>query len=269
MSYEWTFPVSTLKKSFHRTQAKIFQEVDILSIIAEFIYVKANITECSLKIILPNREIMLQFKITLKCNNKPLIRTYNYGNDVEANTYRTKKMIDLSLIRTSNVTIVFTPDPTNVARLIKTDKDFENVYLCVKHIRKFDDSKLNNTVHELELANKALSLENRELTSIITNIVKETPPALCKVLEAKLSLDKLSSMDYNDIVHCENILVKCLASITDELQEKRSCQICLQRIRDVIFIPCNHVACCTTCGNTLLRCPLCTTKITKIQRIYL
>jgi hypothetical protein len=48
------------------------------------------------------------------------------------------------------------------------------------------------------------------------------------------------------------------------------CIICYNNRRNTIFIPCNHVSCCTNCAfnELLINCPLCRSYINQRQEIY-
>eukprot|EP01001_Neometanema_parovale_P005828 NODE_2230_length_1473_cov_82.120741_g2118_i0.p1 GENE.NODE_2230_length_1473_cov_82.120741_g2118_i0~~NODE_2230_length_1473_cov_82.120741_g2118_i0.p1 ORF type:complete len:399 (-),score=33.05 NODE_2230_length_1473_cov_82.120741_g2118_i0:158-1354(-) len=37
----------------------------------------------------------------------------------------------------------------------------------------------------------------------------------------------------------------------------RECIVCLDALRDVVFLPCRHSVCCQTCARSLTKCPLC------------
>ena len=68
-----------------------------------------------------------------------------------------------------------------------------------------------------------------------------------------------------------------LAAIASQLQtlEKASrkrrreeeCVACLERAREVAFVPCGHFCVCSKCGKRLEECPICR-KSTRKQRIY-
>ncbi|XP_076818304.1 baculoviral IAP repeat-containing protein 2-like [Clavelina lepadiformis] len=54
-----------------------------------------------------------------------------------------------------------------------------------------------------------------------------------------------------------------------ELQEERKCKICLDRMADVVFVPCGHLCSCTECAQALRKCPICRMKIEKSIRTYM
>lgn len=46
-----------------------------------------------------------------------------------------------------------------------------------------------------------------------------------------------------------------------EFPQERACAICLQRERNLVFVPCNHLCACAECGlnPTIRTCPICRT----------
>lgn len=56
-----------------------------------------------------------------------------------------------------------------------------------------------------------------------------------------------------------------------ELPQERACAICLERERNLLFVPCNHLCACAECGlNPTIRvCPLCRTAFNNRISVYL
>jgi hypothetical protein len=55
-----------------------------------------------------------------------------------------------------------------------------------------------------------------------------------------------------------------------DLPQERACAICLERERNLVFIPCNHLCTCAECGlNTNIRiCPICRANFTNRLVVY-
>ena len=53
-----------------------------------------------------------------------------------------------------------------------------------------------------------------------------------------------------------------------QLQEERKCKICLDKLADIVFVPCGHLCSCTSCAPALRKCPICRVKIEKAIRTY-
>jgi len=52
--------------------------------------------------------------------------------------------------------------------------------------------------------------------------------------------------------------------------ERILCVVCMERRKDIVFIPCGHVCCCSECSvptNNL--CPICSTEVEKSHKIYI
>lgn len=55
----------------------------------------------------------------------------------------------------------------------------------------------------------------------------------------------------------------------ENLKEQRLCKICLDEDAGVLFEPCGHICCCSSCGVPLQQCPICRTSITNIIKAYI
>ncbi|KAL6067114.1 Cell growth regulator with RING finger domain protein 1 [Balamuthia mandrillaris] len=55
----------------------------------------------------------------------------------------------------------------------------------------------------------------------------------------------------------------------DTVGEGLECLVCVERQKEILFRPCNHVCCCGTCGVRLSSCPMCRATITSQERVYL
>ncbi|KAN0034376.1 hypothetical protein ACTFIV_000882 [Dictyostelium citrinum] len=49
---------------------------------------------------------------------------------------------------------------------------------------------------------------------------------------------------------------------------KRSCSICYEGVRDVVFLPCSHVVTCFGCSSMVGTCPVCRTMIQTKKKIF-
>ena len=48
-----------------------------------------------------------------------------------------------------------------------------------------------------------------------------------------------------------------------------TCIICMEKAKNTIMIPCNHVCCCVECSKYLKKCPMCRTQLEDIKRVYI
>ncbi|XP_055890068.1 baculoviral IAP repeat-containing protein 7-like [Biomphalaria glabrata] len=53
------------------------------------------------------------------------------------------------------------------------------------------------------------------------------------------------------------------------LKEQRQCKICMDEEVCVVFLPCGHLVCCSTCAPALNLCPICRAKIRGTVRTYI
>merc|ERR1719513_274195 len=53
-----------------------------------------------------------------------------------------------------------------------------------------------------------------------------------------------------------------------ELTEDNECTICMDAVRNVVFLPCGHVCSCSKCAAKLAQCPICRAQIDQKVRIF-
>lgn len=54
-----------------------------------------------------------------------------------------------------------------------------------------------------------------------------------------------------------------------KLKEDRLCKICLDKDKEIIFVPCGHYVACLDCGLGFEKCPVCRAKIISIVKTYM
>ena len=54
-----------------------------------------------------------------------------------------------------------------------------------------------------------------------------------------------------------------------QLRDERSCKICLENEASIVFLPCGHLSCCSTCAPSLTKCPVCRARIDALVRAFL
>ena len=47
------------------------------------------------------------------------------------------------------------------------------------------------------------------------------------------------------------------------------CKICMDNNLEVVFIPCGHFVCCSSCAQSLVECPCCRQVISSVMKTYL
>jgi len=56
--------------------------------------------------------------------------------------------------------------------------------------------------------------------------------------------------------------------ITPQSLDKENCLICMERTREIVFLPCSHFLTCPLCAPKLTTCPICNKKLEKHLKIY-
>jgi len=55
---------------------------------------------------------------------------------------------------------------------------------------------------------------------------------------------------------------------TNQGHDKENCLICMERTREIVFLPCSHFLTCPLCAPKLSSCPICNKKLEKHLKIY-
>ena len=53
----------------------------------------------------------------------------------------------------------------------------------------------------------------------------------------------------------------------EELVEEKLCPICMERVKNVVLVPCGHFS-CSECAATLEHCHMCRTLVERRQNVY-
>ncbi|XP_036388335.1 baculoviral IAP repeat-containing protein 7 [Megalops cyprinoides] len=54
-----------------------------------------------------------------------------------------------------------------------------------------------------------------------------------------------------------------------QLQEERTCKVCMDKLVSIVFIPCGHLVVCTDCAASLRHCPICRAVIRGSVRAFM
>jgi len=66
----------------------------------------------------------------------------------------------------------------------------------------------------------------------------------------------------------DKILKKPLAQRVNGRTEKEFCVICMDKTREIVFLPCCHFLTCPKCSPQVMKCPICSKKIEKNLKIF-
>lgn len=50
--------------------------------------------------------------------------------------------------------------------------------------------------------------------------------------------------------------------------DKDRCNVCMDRMKDMVLLPCRHVCSCQRCAARLTNCPICRTRISSVMKIF-
>ena len=86
----------------------------------------------------------------------------------------------------------------------------------------------------------------------------------CKSLEN--AVNDIEEVKVNQVVDEPNSTQ--LKEENERLKHERLCVICLTKDKNVLFLPCAHLAACLECSFNMRNCPMCRSKIQATVRTY-
>ncbi|UJZ89033.1 iap-2 [Erannis ankeraria nucleopolyhedrovirus] len=125
---------------------------------------------------------------------------------------------------------------------------------------------------------------NNIITSFDSPIAKASAPALDDIEEDNNECHQMQTFrgDYNNLypaltetVENKKIYEESAPNhnqfnnIDSSGGEGATCLICLERQREICFLPCGHVSVCEICSNGCQKCCICREKVKNIMRIFL
>ena len=54
----------------------------------------------------------------------------------------------------------------------------------------------------------------------------------------------------------------------ERLKQERACVVCLDRVKNIIFLPCAHLAACVECSVSMQKCPVCRAPVEATVRTF-
>lgn len=94
--------------------------------------------------------------------------------------------------------------------------------------------------------------------------------AKCTEEEDKIIISKAPHLRKESISTQESETLSEIATPNNDIyeSEKDCCIICMDKQREIVYLPCAHLITCTNCGPLLTQCPICTQRITQNLKIY-
>ena len=104
---------------------------------------------------------------------------------------------------------------------------------------------------EMVISNAESSNEKNEIQDQTMPTVKSDSVRSSSFTEETMNDDKSILMEENE-----------------RLKSERLCVICLSKDKNVLFLPCAHLAACLDCSFNLQTCPICRSKIQATVRTF-
>ena len=67
---------------------------------------------------------------------------------------------------------------------------------------------------------------------------------------------------------CPLIYLNKHRSLSKPEEESRQCSICLENEKNIMFLPCKHLYCCSTCASQLTECSICRKSFKAFVGVY-
>jgi len=106
-----------------------------------------------------------------------------------------------------------------------------------------DNERLKQQITELQIPQKALFID------ITLESIKDLNLKRIQELELKLR----TSLQI--VEQCKQILIE------KDTTDQKYCIICSEDDKNIVFVPCGHLCCCSFCAKALKQCPICRTLI--------
>lgn len=164
---------------------------------------------------------------------------------------------------------------SNIASLCKElgkfDQALKYYEQALKIFRNFEENKLVGlTLKEINLLKR--DLENKSLIEK-KKIMEEMKKNKENGVDASADLKKLSKNGDNkqimSIIKKKEAEKQLIQEELEKLQDEKNCVICLENPKNILFLPCKHISCCSECSSQVKECPMCRAKIDQKIETYL
>lgn len=143
-----------------------------------------------------------------------------------------------------------------VSRLKQELKATENVW-------EEDTNRLNRALEDYRSAHlsdhKRLSAELDDVTKAREAELAQLQTALAEAERVQAALEeselaKVTEMQAKELTLNE---LEAAKRKQEEDNEQRRCCICMENEKQILFMPCRHVCCCSSCAHAVGKCPVC------------
>lgn len=122
--------------------------------------------------------------------------------------------------------------------------------------KSYDSKKLNDFEKAITQASSIIDYEQLVEAK---NLINENT----MLNERRTSINQLNQQ--NSIVNLDHDI---LVNEVEKLYKERDCVICLDRRKNIIFLPCAHLASCVECSMSMQCCPICRIKVQATIKTY-
>jgi hypothetical protein len=145
---------------------------------------------------------------------------------------------------------------------------------------------MNTNWQELldKIKSTSLLLSNEKSTNNINHSTPATVPRLTSnstasinsqhdepkqnIVKDKMDQEKMDTTPTIKPKEEDTIEAAQLKEENERLKNERLCVVCLDKVKNIIFLPCAHLAACLECSFSLQNCPMCRTKIQATVRTF-
>lgn len=135
--------------------------------------------------------------------------------------------------------------------------------------------ELRTKMQELSGAHQPVRRKSIEAPKKQEQQVKKEDPnqEVCKacndsLFKFEITIPSCGKHSYH--VKCLNDKKECPeCSGGKELPESMECKLCMDKHREILFIPCKHMCTCMNCAMTITNCPICRSLIQEKIKVYL
>lgn len=145
---------------------------------------------------------------------------------------------------------------------------------------------MNTNWQELldKIKSTSLLLSNEKSTNNINHSTPATVPRLTSnstasinsqhdepkqnIVKDKIDQEKMDTTPVIKPKDEDTIEAAQLKEENERLKNERLCVVCLDKVKNIIFLPCAHLAACLECSFSLQNCPMCRTKIQATVRTF-
>ena len=88
-------------------------------------------------------------------------------------------------------------------------------------------------------------------------------PDYIQIVDSLKQKNKLLQNQHSD-------LKKKISILEQKLSDTNLCEICFEKKKNILCVPCNHISICESCSPHInSKCPICRTPVTQIKKVFI